>query len=171
MKYFAYGSNCNPAILRRKGVEFTDRQRAELRGYRLMFNKKSLRAALPDNVGFANINEDAAGVVEGILYEIADTSLGRLDESERYPDHYDRVVVEVADEGPGIPPEQMRTLFQPFRSATPGGFGIGLYESKRIVESYGGGMRVDSTPGSGTRIIVELPFAAATESPPAADEV
>ena len=95
MKYFAYGSNCSPAIMKKKGVEFTGRQRAELRGYRLKFNKKSLRAALPDTVGFANINEDSAGVVEGILYEIEDTSLGLLDESERYPDHYDRVVVEV----------------------------------------------------------------------------
>jgi signal transduction histidine kinase len=84
--------------------------------------------------------------------------------------HEERAVVEVADEGPGIPPEQMRTLFQPFHSATPGGFGIGLYESKRIVESYGGGMRVDSTPGSGTRMVVELPLAAATEPSPAADE-
>jgi signal transduction histidine kinase len=74
------------------------------------------------------------------------------------------VSLEVADEGPGIPPERMRTLFQPFRSATPGGFGIGLYESKRIVESYGGVMRVDSSPGRGTRIIVELPAAATTES-------
>jgi len=80
----------------------------------------------------------------------------------------DRVVVEVADEGPGIPPERMRTLFQPFRSATPGGFGIGLYESKRIVESYGGRIRVDSAPGRGTRVVIELSPAPATAT--AADE-
>ena len=41
MKYFAYGSNCNAAIMKRKGVEFTSRERATLRGYRLKFNKKS----------------------------------------------------------------------------------------------------------------------------------
>ncbi len=107
-----------------------------------------------------NAREATRSISEGTLAPIRVT-LGRNE---------DRVVVEVADEGPGIPPEQMRTLFQPFHSATPGGFGIGLYESKRIVESYGGGMRVNSRPGRGTRIIVELPPATATESSPAADE-
>jgi gamma-glutamylcyclotransferase (GGCT)/AIG2-like uncharacterized protein YtfP len=60
-----------------------------------LFNKKAMRVSLPDGIGFANINEDADGVVEGILYEIADGDLPRLDESERYPDHYDRIDVTV----------------------------------------------------------------------------
>jgi hypothetical protein len=63
-KYFAYGSNCNPDIMEKKGVSFTKRQRAVLRGYRLLFNKKSLRARLPDRIGFANINEYGDGKVE-----------------------------------------------------------------------------------------------------------
>jgi gamma-glutamylcyclotransferase (GGCT)/AIG2-like uncharacterized protein YtfP len=100
MKYFAYGSNCNPAVMKRKGVSYTSRQRAVLRGFRLLFNKQAMRASLPTGIGFANINEHANGTVEGILYEIADQDLGRLDESERYPDHYDRIDVTVeADTG------------------------------------------------------------------------
>ena len=67
-----------------------------------------------------------------------------------------RVRLEVADTGPGIPPERLRTLFQPFQSGG-GGFGIGLYESKRIVESYRGTLRVESEVGRGTRVVVELP--------------
>ncbi|MCA9122245.1 MAG: gamma-glutamylcyclotransferase [Planctomycetaceae bacterium] len=98
MKYFAYGSNCNPAIMKRKGVEFTSRQRATLRGYRLKFNKKSLRESLPDSIGFANINADAEGVVEGVLYEIPDEHWPPLDASERCPEHYKRVRVEVETE-------------------------------------------------------------------------
>ncbi len=98
MKYFAYGSNCNPAILRKKGVEFTSRQRASLRGYRLKFNKMALRELLPDSIGFANINVDPDGVVEGILYDIIDEHQALLDESERYPDHYGRIVVTVDTE-------------------------------------------------------------------------
>ena len=78
----------------------------------------------------------------------------------RLSGHEDRVVIEVADDGPGIPPERMGTLFQPFRSATPGGFGIGLYECKRIVESYGGRIRVDSAPGRGTRFVIDVPSSA-----------
>jgi cation transport regulator ChaC len=95
MKYFAYGSNCNPAVMNRKGVSFTSRRQAVLRGFRLLFNKKAMRRSLPDGIGFANINEDAGGAVEGILYEIVDDDLEKLDRSERYPDHYDRIDVTV----------------------------------------------------------------------------
>ena len=99
LKYFAYGSNCDPAVMTAKGVEFTSRQRALLRGYRLLFNKMSLRRQLPASIGFANIDKDPNGCVEGVLYGIAAERLGRLDESERYPSHYDRirVVVEADD--------------------------------------------------------------------------
>jgi putative PEP-CTERM system histidine kinase len=71
-----------------------------------------------------------------------------------------RVRLDVADTGLGIPAERMRTLFQPFQSGTSGGFGIGLYESKRIVESYKGTLRVESEAGRGTRVVVELPAVA-----------
>jgi gamma-glutamylcyclotransferase (GGCT)/AIG2-like uncharacterized protein YtfP len=81
--------------MKRKGVSFTSRQRAVLRGFRLLFNKKAMRASLPEGIGFANINEDTDGSVEGILYEIPDEDLERLDRSERYPDHYDRIDVTV----------------------------------------------------------------------------
>ena len=95
IKYFAYGANCNPAIMEKKGVEYGSRRRAVLHGYRLLFNKRALRESLPDTIGFANINEDPDGSVEGILYEIVDQHLPRLDDSERYPDHYDRITVHV----------------------------------------------------------------------------
>lgn len=98
MKYFAYGSNCNPAVLEKKGVHFTTRERATLSGYRLLFNKKSLRESLPENIGFANINEDPEGSVEGILYDIVDEHLPLLDASERYPEHYGRVEVTVTSD-------------------------------------------------------------------------
>lgn len=69
----------------------------------------------------------------------------------------DRVRLEVVDTANGIPPERLRTLFQPFQSGEAGGFGIGLYESKRIVESYRGTLRLESEVGRGTRVVVELP--------------
>jgi putative PEP-CTERM system histidine kinase len=69
----------------------------------------------------------------------------------------DRVRLEVVDSANGIPPERLRTLFQPFQSGEAGGFGIGLYESKRIVESYRGTLRLESEVGRGTRVVVELP--------------
>jgi signal transduction histidine kinase len=71
-----------------------------------------------------------------------------------------RISIEIADRGCGIAPERLRTLFRPLRSDSPGGLGIGLYESKRIIESYRGSLRVESAPGRGTRVILELPAVA-----------
>ena len=86
--------------MEKKGVEFTARQRVVLRGYRLLFNKQALRQGLPNSIGFANISECEDGKVEGILYNLGMGALDRLDASERYPDHYDRVSIVVeADSG------------------------------------------------------------------------
>ena len=86
--------------MERKGVEYTSRQRAVLQGYRVLFNKKALREQMPPDIGFANINAHAAGCVEGVLYDIPDEHLDRLDESERYPEHYGRIEITVrTDDG------------------------------------------------------------------------
>lgn len=85
--------------MKRKGVEYTSRARAVLPGFELRFNKKALRDAIPVDIGFANINEHPEGRVEGILYEIVDDCLTKLDESERYPEHYDRIGVTVEVDG------------------------------------------------------------------------
>lgn len=101
MHYFAYGSNCNPVVMKRKGVDYSSRRRAVLHRYRLLFNKKAYRESLPDSIGFANINEDPEGTVEGVLYDICDEHLDLLDQSERHPDHYMRIhVVVESDDGP-----------------------------------------------------------------------
>lgn len=103
MRYFAFGANCNAAVMKRKGVQFETSQHATLRGYRLRFNKRSLRENLPEEIGFANIEECADGSVEGILYDIVDEHRIRLDESERYPEHYDRIEISVETTGDPVP--------------------------------------------------------------------
>lgn len=74
--------------------------------------------------------------------------------------------VTVADNGPGIPPDRLRTLFQPFQTTKAGGLGIGLYQCKRILESHQGSIHIMSTVGQGTTIYVMLPVAGA--NPPGA---
>jgi gamma-glutamylcyclotransferase len=99
-KYFAYGTNCNLAVMEQKGIRFTARQRAVLDGFRLRFNKRSSRESLPERIGFANIEEDQEGTVEGILYDLGVDGLETLDETERHQSHYDRIRVVVnADSG------------------------------------------------------------------------
>lgn len=92
MKYFAYGSNMNPQRMREREVRFSERIPAILKGYTLRFNKVASRNNCE---GFANIATDAKGVVEGVLYEIPDNDLKKLDVREGYPDHYDRLKVRV----------------------------------------------------------------------------
>jgi putative PEP-CTERM system histidine kinase len=68
------------------------------------------------------------------------------------------VVVTVADTGPGIKPEELRTLFQPFRTTKEGGLGIGLFQCKRILEAHRGTIHIESEVGRGTRVRIELPI-------------
>jgi putative PEP-CTERM system histidine kinase len=75
------------------------------------------------------------------------------------------VIVTVADQGVGIGPAQLRTLFQPLKTTKKSGLGIGLYESRRLVEANRGRLLVESEAGRGTRVRIELSVA---QSPPSA---
>ena len=68
-----------------------------------------------------------------------------------------RVVVEVADDGPGIPEEIARRVFEPFFTTKPGGTGLGLAISRSIVEDGGGEIGVLARPGGGTIMRISLP--------------
>jgi two-component system sensor histidine kinase PilS (NtrC family) len=76
------------------------------------------------------------------------------------PEHPESVVVEVADEGVGIPAEELDAIFQPFRGSFTKGTGLGLAIVHRIVSDYGGDIQVTSTPGRGTTVSVRLPLRA-----------
>ena len=70
----------------------------------------------------------------------------------------DVAVVEVIDEGPGIPREILPRVFDRFTKADGrGGLGLGLYLAKRITAVHGGDLTVDSQPGKGTRFTLSLP--------------
>jgi len=90
LKYFAYGSNMDPERMRRRGIRFSRREHAVLEGFRLEFNKVSSRNP---REGYANIVKDPESVVEGILYEIKESDLRKLDRREGYPSHYRRTRV------------------------------------------------------------------------------
>ena len=69
-----------------------------------------------------------------------------------------RVVIEVADNGPGLPPRAREKLFQPFAgSARPGGTGLGLAIARELVRAHGGEIRLLASTAEGTRFAIELP--------------
>jgi signal transduction histidine kinase len=69
-----------------------------------------------------------------------------------------RVAVEVRDDGPGIPAELRRSIFDPYFTTKPvgSGTGLGLHIARQIVERHGGEIEVESS-GDGTRFRVLLP--------------
>ncbi len=66
------------------------------------------------------------------------------------------VLVEVADSGPGIPPENLKKIFDPFFTTRQGGTGLGLSVSYGIIQSLGGSIDVESRPGEGALFRVTL---------------
>jgi two-component system sensor histidine kinase HydH len=64
----------------------------------------------------------------------------------------------VEDEGPGISQEHLDRIFQPFFTTKPHGTGLGLAITQQIVKEHGGEIRVESTPGKGTRVFLSFPI-------------
>jgi len=73
-------------------------------------------------------------------------------------------LIEVADEGLGIPADERERIFEKFYRLDPqqtqgvGGSGLGLYICRELVERMNGRLRVESEPGKGSRFTVELPL-------------
>lgn len=69
------------------------------------------------------------------------------------------VALEVTDTGPGIPPEHMDRIWDPFFTTKPTGKGTGLGLSivQRVIARHGGSIHAENRPGSGARFLVELP--------------
>ncbi len=75
----------------------------------------------------------------------------------------DGLVVEVRDNGPGVPAEERAKVFEKFRQggdslARPAGTGLGLPISRQIVEHFGGSIWLEANPGGGACFAFRLPF-------------
>jgi two-component system NtrC family sensor kinase len=73
-------------------------------------------------------------------------------------------VIEIADDGPGIPPELLDRIWEPFFTTKEvgKGSGQGLALARSIVERHGGSLQCTSAPGEGTRFTVRLPLTPVT---------
>lgn len=67
------------------------------------------------------------------------------------------LVVEVADNGPGVPPETVERIFNPFFTTKPQGSGLGLAIVRKIVDAHNGHIDLETAPGQGARFRVTLP--------------
>ena len=67
------------------------------------------------------------------------------------------LIVDVTDDGPGVPPEVSDRIFDPFFTTKPQGSGLGLPIVRKIVDAHDGRIDLSSAPGRGTRFRVTLP--------------
>lgn len=103
--------------------------------------------------------------IQQVLTNLMRNAIEAMSESERRelvirtePESNNLMMITVRDTGPGIPGEIAEQLFRPFVTTKPGGMGIGLSISKRIVEAHGGDMIVSSNPAGGATFRFTLPI-------------
>src|SRR5262249_34527968 len=68
------------------------------------------------------------------------------------------IEMSLIDTGNGMTPEVLAKVFRPFFSTRPGGTGLGLPTTRKIVEAHGGAIEAQSAPGKGTKFTIRLPL-------------
>jgi signal transduction histidine kinase len=131
---------------------------ALLRG-QLFRRKIEVSAELAENLPEVNVSTDQIRQVFLNLIKNAEDAMpdgGKLTVRTRY--RKGKVEIDVADDGCGIPPENIKNIFEPFFT-TKGvkGTGLGLSVSYGIIKNYNGEISVDSEPGRGTTFTIQLP--------------
>jgi signal transduction histidine kinase/purine-cytosine permease-like protein/ActR/RegA family two-component response regulator len=125
---------------RNKGLTFAYMPSGELPGV-VRADERRLRQILLNVLGNAVKFTGRGGVSFGVEYR------------------RDMAIFDIRDSGPGIPPEDLERIFEPFirgSSAQAGGSGVGLTIARMLTDLMGGEMSVSSTPGEGSRFRVRL---------------
>ncbi len=133
--------------------------------------KRRARVEVEDQSGGAHVKVDRAQISQ-LLLNLAQNALNASEEAGRTPllrlvasRQGPSALLTVEDNGAGIPPEEQPRIFDLFYSTRKGGTGLGLAIVDRIARAHGGRILVESTPGAGTVMTLELPAAAGPERP------
>ncbi|HFC52953.1 MAG TPA: PAS domain-containing protein [Gammaproteobacteria bacterium] len=112
-------------------------------GGTVLGNRRLLLSALQNLVGNAMRAVGAGGTI----------TLRLQRDGER------RLAIQVADDGPGIPPELRERIFEPFVTGHGGGTGLGLAVARQVARVHHGDLQLASTPGGGSTFSLWLPLA------------
>jgi PAS domain S-box-containing protein len=131
------------------------------------FRRVTIRREFAENLPAINCTETEIEQVMLNLLRNAAQAMGAAETAEpaitvRTALEGESIVVEIQDNGPGIPPEMSRRIFEPFFTTKPAGQGTGLGLSVSffiVTQSHKGSMSVRSAPGQGACFRIELPLA------------
>jgi len=135
---------------------------------RLMAAREVMLAVdVPDDL--PEVRVDPMQLEQAIL-EVASNAMdatppgGRVALAARHDTARGEVVLAITDTGPGIAPEVLPRVTEPFFTTRPEGTGLGLAIARRFLEQNGGTLEVESAPGDGTTVRLRLPVAPAGDS-------
>lgn len=139
---------------------------AEQMDHTVVGRDRVIDVSLP--AGAVHVRGDA-DALQQILLNLVENALKYSDAPApvdvRLRDDGQSVVIEVQDRGAGMSAEECATVFERFKqvdssAGSVGGFGLGLYIVKNLVEAHAGRIEVESLPGAGSTFRVTLPRAA-----------
>lgn len=125
-----------------------------------------LEPGLPPLLGDANTLQQVLLNLVTNAWDALDTGGELHIETSATPGPPVAVRLVVADSGPGIDPDVLPRIFDPFFSTKPRGTGLGLSITDGIVREHGGTIDVESSPGRGTRFVLTFPTVATTPATP-----
>jgi two-component system, probable response regulator PhcQ len=157
-------------ILRRVVAETVERLAAPLRARNITVDNE-----IPDSLPPLNVDKPKFYRLFELLLkdELASLPPGsRIHLSATQPNHKGKLQVHLSDNGPGLPKEALRLVFDPFvvRSDTPMEYGIHLMACYFIVHHHGGRIDARSDPGQGTTFTLTLPLNPGQVPAPIQDE-
>jgi len=124
-----------------KGVEIRFSRDSEIP--LIPIDKDQMKRAL------VNIIDNAIDAIDGA---------GKIEINLRFDRSSDRVIIEVVDNGRGIPPEYKGRVFEPYFSTKKHGTGLGLTIVNTIIKDHNGDIRIEDNHPHGSRCIIELPL-------------
>jgi signal transduction histidine kinase len=111
---------------------------------------------------FTNLIANAFEALDGKGAVAITASMGEIEPDPEFgvaPELWPTIVVDVADNGPGVPPELSDRIYDPFFTTKVKGTGLGLGIVRKIVDAHDGRIDLHSSPEAGTRFRVTLPVA------------
>jgi PAS domain S-box-containing protein len=145
--------------IQQHGINELTEKALELAQDRLQLNeiKVAKRMTQPDILIPADAEKVEIALLNIIINAIEAMSPGKGELGVYTAMHNDKAIIQISDNGVGIPEEMKTKLFDPFFTNKPKGSGLGLTSTQNIIINHKGNIHVDSEPGKGTTFSIVLP--------------